>query len=177
MTSPSRPNLTAGVLAAIAGALVGAIAWAVLVFVTDYKIGFAAVGVGALAGFLAGRVGGGAPQLPVIAAVIGLLGCVAGDVFIASHALAEVSGLSSFTLLTSHTRIVWEVYKEEFDVLTLVFYGIAASAAFRLAKAHGLAHQQQPATDPLANYGPAATPPPESEPAAETSPPAPEPQP
>jgi len=166
MTAPAtRPNLTAGVLAAIAGALVGAVAWAVLVFVTDYKIGFAAVGVGALAGYLAGRVGGGAPQLPVIAAVIGLLGCVAGDVFIASHALAEVSGLSSFTLLTSHTRIVWEVYKEEFDVLTLVFYGIAASAAFRLAKAHGLAHQLQQQPEAATEAAPpAAEPEPEPQP-------------
>ena len=168
MTQPSSPNLTAGVLAASAGALVGALAWAAIVFATDVKIGFAAVGVGALAGYLGGRAGGGAPQLPALAAGIGLLGCVLGDVFIAAHALAKVTDLSSFTLLTDHTRIVWEVYKHEFDVLTLVFYGIAASAAFRLATAHGLAHQQPAAPSYPPPAAPAATdvPPPASEPSA-----------
>jgi hypothetical protein len=172
---PARPNLVGGVLAAAAGALVGAVAWAVLVSATDYKIGFAAVGVGALAGIAAGKVGGGAPQLPVIAAVIGLIGCVIGDVFTDAHAVAKIasqggSAISSFhvlrTMLEHPSDFGWPVYKAGFEALDVLFYGFAAVAAFRLATAHGLAHRPPasfpPPTAPPTTP-PATTPPPPSE--------------
>src|SRR5690348_6549129 len=84
-TTGPRNDLLPGIGGAAAGALLGAAAWAVIVSVTDYKIGFAAVGVGALTGFLAGRFGGAAPQLPWIAAVIGLVGCLLGDLLSDAH--------------------------------------------------------------------------------------------
>jgi hypothetical protein len=176
MTAPAtRPNLTAGTIGAVAGALLGAVAWALLTSVTNYKIGYAAVGVGALTGLFAGRLGGGAPQLPVISAVIGLVGCLLGDVFTSAHALAKVTGLSSFSVLTEHTHVVWLVYKDQFGFLDVVFYVFAAVAAFRLATAHGLVHQQQTQWAPPAGP-PASTdavPPPAGEP---TPPPPGEPQ-
>jgi hypothetical protein len=175
---PGRPNLTAGVLGAVVGALVGACAWALLVSVTNVKIGYAAVGVGALTGLLAGRLGGGAPQLPVISAVVGLVGCVIGDVLSDAHQVAKVVGdhgqsVSTFTVLKTMVQhpseFGWPVYKAGFGFLDVVFYAFAALAAFRLATAHGLAHQQQP---------PAATPwAPPTAPAADQAPPAPESQP
>src|SRR5438270_2873767 len=120
MTRPSTPNLTAGVLGAVVGALLGACAWALLVSVTNFKIGYAAVGVGALTGLLAGRLGGGAPQLPVIAAGVGLIGCFVGDVLTDAHALAsELSdrggSISMFTVLQKMVEhpsdLGWPVYK------------------------------------------------------------------
>jgi hypothetical protein len=168
MTTPpvpsTRPNLTAGVLGAVVGALLGAVAWALLVSVTNYKIGYAAVGVGALTGFLAGRLGGGAPQLPVISAVVGLVGCVVGDLLSDAHQVAkEVSdhaqSVSTFkvlkTMLEHPSDFGWPVYKAGFGFLDVVFYGFAALAAFRLATAHGLAHQQPAAT----TWAPPTTPP------------------
>src|SRR5690242_12775647 len=80
-----QAGLLPGIGGAVAGAVLGAVAWAVLVSVSGYKIGFAAIGVGALAGFLAGRFGGGSPQLPWIAAVIGLAGCLLGDLLADAH--------------------------------------------------------------------------------------------
>src|SRR5437764_4632074 len=92
MTRASSPNLTAGVLGAVVGALLGACAWALLVSVTNVKIGYAAVGVGALTGLLAGRLGGGAPQLPGISAAVGLIGCVIGDLLSDAHQVAKEVG-------------------------------------------------------------------------------------
>ena len=150
-TSP-RPRLAAGIAAAVVGALIGASVWAVIASSTDYKIGFAAVGVGALTGLLAGKVGGGAKQLPVIAAVVGLLGCVLGDVLIDAHAFssaikeAEGIDVSSWRVLKEMvkdpTGFGWDLYTEGFKALDALFYALAASAGFRLATAQGLLHHQ-----------------------------------
>jgi uncharacterized membrane protein YeaQ/YmgE (transglycosylase-associated protein family) len=179
MTQPARPNLTAGVLGAVVGALTGACAWALLVSVTNYKIGYAAVGVGALTGLLAGRFGGGAPQLPVISAVVGLVGCFAGDLLSDAHQVAkEVSdhgqSISTSkvlkTMLEHPSDFGWPVYKAGFGFLDVVFYAFAAVAAFRLATAHGLRHQQQAAP-------PTAWQPPTTPPAGDVPPPTTAPQP
>ena len=164
--TPPTPHLVAGIGAGIAGALVGAALWAVIASATDYKIGFAAVGVGALTGLLAGKVGRGASKLPVIAAVIGLLGCVLGDLLIDAHAFSkaveQVEGvhLSTFRVLKEALKDPsgsgWELYKQGFKALDALFYAFAASAAFRLATAQGLLHHQ-PAAQPV-SYPPPAGP-------------------
>lgn len=132
-TAAPNNNLVAGIVAAVLGALAGAVLWAVVVSVTDYKIGFAAVGVGALTGLLAGRAGGGHPRLPAIAAAIGVLGCVAGDFLIDAHLVATANSVSSVSVITEHTSFLWSAYKYDFDVLTGAFYLFAGVAAFRLA--------------------------------------------
>lgn len=151
--APSQPNLTAGVLGAVVGALLGAVAWALLVSVTNVKIGYAAVGVGALTGLLAGRLGGGAPQLPPISAGIGLVGCFVGDLLTDAHELSRElhdigRDVSMFRILQSAVEhpsaFGWPLYKAGFGVLDVVFYAFAAVAAFRLATAHGLRHAQPP---------------------------------
>jgi hypothetical protein len=163
MTLPSQPNLTSGILGAVVGALLGAAAWATLTVVTNFKIGYAAVGVGALTGFLAGRMGGGAPQLPPIAAGIGLLGCVFGDVLTDAHAVADASGASLWRvvkLMLQHPSDVgWPIYKAGFGFLDVVFYGFAAYAAFQLATQHGLLHRQAAAPPPAPVWQPPTTPP------------------
>ncbi|MFN2538506.1 MAG: hypothetical protein ABR549_10205 [Mycobacteriales bacterium] len=151
MTQPTRPNLTAGVLGAVVGALLGAVGWALLVSVTNFKIGYAAVGVGALTGLLAGRLGGGAPQLPAVSAAVGLVGCFVGDLLTDAHVLSSElhdrgTDLSMFRILRTAVEhpsaFGWPLYKAGFGFLDVVFYAFAALAAFRLATRHGLAHQQ-----------------------------------
>ena len=173
MTSPTtpQPRLVAGIAAAVVGALIGATVWAVIASSTDFKIGFAAVGVGALTGVLAGKVGGGAPQLPVIAAVVGLLGCVVGDVLIDAHAFSsaikEAEGIDVSTwrvvkeMVKDPSGFGWDLYKEGFKALDALFYALAASAGFRLATAQGLLHHQAAAAPsyppPSGDPAPAAT--------------------
>jgi hypothetical protein len=168
--SVGAPNhsLAAGVAAALVGALAGAAAWAVLVSVTDYKIGFAAVGVGALTGLLAGRAGGADPLLPALAAGIGLLGCVVGDLLIDAHALAEAASdiggqdLSTFTvlkeMLTDPADTGWPVYKAGFEALDLLFYVFATVTAFRLAAQHGTSAPPAPVYPPPGEGSPGGAP-------------------
>jgi hypothetical protein len=164
MTTPApKSSLGLGIAAALAGAVAGAVLWAVLVSVTNYKIGYAAVGVGALAGFLGGRFGGTNKNLPVIAAVIGLVGCFLGDVFTDAHAfakgLSDFRGLhvSSFKVLKEMAKdpggLGWDIYKEGFKALDAVFYAFATFAGFRLAAAQQALHAT--AAAPPAEWDPA----------------------
>lgn len=177
MTQPAAPtgSLLAGSLAALGGALAGAVLWAVFSTTTDFKIGWIAIGVGAAAGFLGGKAGGAHPRLPFVAAAIGLLGCVVGDLLIDAHALSaalqKVEGVhvSSFRILrdmaSDPSGTGWPVYKAGFGALDVLFYGLAASAAFRLATAHA----PQPAMVPLPPTLPTTPPtaPPATPPAAQ----------
>jgi hypothetical protein len=155
-----RNDLLPGIGGAVAGAVLGAAAWAVLVSVTNYKIGFAAIGVGALTGFLAGRFGGASPQLPWIAAGIGLVGCLLGDLLADAHVLSvaiseeegSVSMLRVFREMVTHPDFGWEVYKAGFGALDVLFYGLAARAAWQLASAHQVPAAAAPL--PPASYDP-----------------------
>ncbi|MGB8652532.1 MAG: hypothetical protein WCD35_17930 [Mycobacteriales bacterium] len=167
VTGAPKSSMAAGVAAACVGALVGAALWAVLVSVSDYKIGYAAVGVGALAGLLAGRAGGNAPNLPVVAAAIGLVGCVIGDLLTDAHAVSAAvhtlgGSVSMFEVLRKMAEdpagFGWDVYKEGFAPLDLVFYAFAAVAAFRLATRHGAPAPQQLRTWPAPTGTPVAQP-------------------
>jgi hypothetical protein len=78
-----------GIGAALLAALIGAIGWAVITVITDYRIGFVAVGIGYLVGAAIERYGGGDARLPVIGAVVALAGCVLGDLLAEAHIIAR----------------------------------------------------------------------------------------
>ena len=168
MTQPSasaspRHDLLPGTGGAVAGAVLGAAAWAVLVSVSNYKIGFAAIGVGALTGFLAGRFGGPSPSLPWVAAAIGLVGCLLGDLLADAHQVSvavsedqvSVSMLRVFREMLTHPSFGWEVYKAGFAGLDVLFYALAARAAWQLASVHRRpAPTAAPATAPTFDTAP-----------------------
>lgn len=63
---------------AAAAALAGAVIWAVLVYTTNYEVGFVAWGIGALVGAAALKSGGRGPQMGVACAVLALVSILAG---------------------------------------------------------------------------------------------------
>ena len=140
-TTGPRSNLVAGAGGALLGALAGGAIWAWIAIASDYKIGIVAVVVGALAGFLAGRLGGVHPALPVTAAACALVGCLVGDLLILADVLSARANQSMRDVLADMVQDVagygWPKYREGFRIMDLVFYAIAAYAAFRLAQQIG----------------------------------------
>ncbi len=67
-----------GWVGAIAGAVLGAIAWAAIVLITNYEVGYVAVGIGALVGVGAVALGGRGTPLAVSAGVLALAAILAG---------------------------------------------------------------------------------------------------
>jgi hypothetical protein len=125
-----RQNLPIAVLAGCGAAVLGAVLWAVITVVTGYQIGWMAVGIGFLVGFGV-RLGKGIDRIyNVIGAVLALVGCVFGNIF-------AVMGIASSTLGVGfwdvRMDLAFEVMKESFSLMDLLFYGIAIYEGWRFS--------------------------------------------
>jgi hypothetical protein len=80
------------VLAGIVAAVVAGAAWAAIVWLTNYEIGFAAIGVGGFVGFAMSRATSRRDRsIGVMAAVLALVGLLAARVFIAEFVMPNQS--------------------------------------------------------------------------------------
>jgi hypothetical protein len=130
---PPHHGLLLPSLAALVAALVGGIAWALVVEVTEYEIGFAAVGIGLLAGFAAALAmrGPAGELLPFVVAALAAVGVLFGKLlslyFLARAVAASFDVAEGPLSLTVHNLDLpgfWSL----FDVLWLF---LAMMAAFR----------------------------------------------
>ncbi len=132
MQKPSSSLLPA-IAAGLVAALVGGIAWGLIVKISDYEIGVAAWGIGFLAGtavMFASR-GGKGQRLQVIAVVAALLGILLGKYLsfaFAQQSVADNIGLVSgdmFTLFRENLDVV-------FGLFDLLWVGFAVFTAWRI---------------------------------------------
>lgn len=80
------------VLAGVVAAVVAGAAWAAIVWLTNYEIGFAAIGVGGLVGFAMSRATSRRDRsIGVMAAILALVGLLAARVFIAEFVMPNQS--------------------------------------------------------------------------------------
>ncbi|MCX5170988.1 hypothetical protein [Streptomyces antibioticus] len=132
--APRQGNLVLGLLTALVVALVTAGIYGGIVGATEYEIGYAAVGVGLLVGFAAGKVGGANPVLPVVSAVLALGAVYLGQIIGIGIIMADIAGVSATEIFSEHLDLITEGWSEEADALSFVFLGIGAFAAFSGAK-------------------------------------------
>ncbi|MET8453925.1 hypothetical protein [Streptomyces sp. NPDC005209] len=132
--APGRDNLVLGLVAAVAGALVAAALYGVVIGLTEHEIGWAAIGVGYVIGAAAGKIGGRNPAIAIVSAVLALgavyLGQLVGDAMM----IADHFHLNFSEVFFDHFDGVQEVWKKDADPLTFAFFGIAAFAAFSGAR-------------------------------------------
>ncbi|MFF6805624.1 hypothetical protein [Streptomyces sp. NPDC012616] len=132
--APARNNLALGLVVAVAVALVSAGIYGAIVGATEYEIGYAAVGVGFVIGFAAGRIGGTNPVLPVVSALLSLGAVYLGQLIGIAMIGADELGVSATSLFTEHFDVLTEGWSETADAMTFLFLGIGAFAAFSGAK-------------------------------------------
>jgi hypothetical protein len=130
-----RSHLPLAIIAGVAAALVGAVAWAAVTVTTNYQIGFMAIGVGLLVGF-AVRLGNGTGLVfGLIGAILALLGCVLGNFFTIVAVFAKTQNMNVLTALSAiDLSKVPQVMAEAFDPMDLLFYGIAAYEGYRFSQ-------------------------------------------
>lgn len=129
-----KPNLALALVAGIAAAIVGAIAWAIVTVTTEYQIGYMAIGVGLLVGF-AVRLGHGRDKIfALTGAVLALIGCLLGN-FLSMVGFAAKSENVGFLHALSAINFanVPNVMISNFDVMDLVFYAIAVYEGYRFS--------------------------------------------
>lgn len=128
-------NLLKGILAGAVGAVIGAVLWGVITAVTHYQIGFMAIGVGFLVGFLVRLFGRGiSTAFGISGAVLSLLGCVAGNLLAITIFVAKEYDISVLTVLSSmDLPLTVDMLKAGFDGMDLVFYGIAVYEGYKIS--------------------------------------------
>lgn len=109
----------------------------VLKAVDGASIGYAALAVGALIGAVVGKLGGRNAALPVVSAVLGLLGLYLGQVFGMALLTADAAHVTLTEIVFDHFDLVHTVWKGYLGAIDVVFYLLAAAGGFQVAKKLG----------------------------------------
>lgn len=126
-------NLALGIIGGGLGGLVGAIIWAAITYLTEYQIGWMAVGIGFLVGLGVGKLGKGIDKLyGVIGAVIALISVVLGNFLVYIGFLAKYFEIGYFQMLLEFNyAMTLELFIEMFNVIDVLFYVLAVTAGYK----------------------------------------------
>ncbi|MEV7522875.1 hypothetical protein [Streptomyces sp. NPDC091371] len=134
----ARPgNIGLGIAAAAVTALAAGAAYGGLMGAIEYQIGYAAAAVGLLVGLVAVRLGGRNPILPVISALLTLGGVYFGYLLAAAIYVSKHEAIPIAELFTSELANLNQYYIDNFDPISVLFYGFGAYAAFQTARKAG----------------------------------------
>ena len=130
-------SLLMAVIGGLIASVVAALLWALITYITNFQIGFMAIGVGILVGYAVKLFGKGVTTpFGIVGAAFALFGCILGNLLAAVIAGSMEEG-SSFSyvlsILLSSPAVVLEVYKATFSPIDLLFYGIAIYEGFKLS--------------------------------------------
>jgi hypothetical protein len=128
-------NFPLAVIAGILAAAVGAGIWAGVTVVTEYQIGFMAIGVGALIAFAIRAAGKGlTTKFQVLGALLSVLGCAAGNFLTVCYFIGQNEGMSLIQVLTLiNPASIPELMGSTFSIMDVLFYGIAIFEGYRLS--------------------------------------------
>ena len=130
------PNLIRALLLGLGAAAISSVVWYGIVVVTQYQLGFIALGVGWLVGQAvvlgAGRQRG--LRLQILSVAIALIAMIISEYLIVRHFVARALAADGYAdvplLLPANAMLGLIVESVKEDPLTLLFWGIAAWEAF-----------------------------------------------
>jgi hypothetical protein len=128
-------NLLFGILGGMVAAAVGAAIWAVITALTNFQIGWMAVGVGFLVGYAVRMCGKGIDKsFKFAGAALSLLGCLAGNLFTICIVISRHQHIPFFQILSRlNPAIVADLMKATFNPMDVLFYGIAVYEGYRFS--------------------------------------------
>ena len=134
-TLRSEQNLFIGALAGLAAAMLGAGVWAAVTVLTEYQIGWMAVGIGVLVGFSMRFAGKGIDQTFGIAgATLSLIGCVVGNILTITYFVAVNRDMSFMDIIVQlNPGIIYEMLTSTFEIIDVLFYGMAVYFGYKFA--------------------------------------------
>src|SRR6266508_4083674 len=124
----------AGGVAALA-ALIGACAWAATTVITNYQIGWMAVGIGFLVGYAVKTFGKGIDRsFGIVGAVWSLAGCAAGNLLTVVGTIAKQQNIPVMNILEKlDAEIIASLMQATFNPMDVLFYGIAVYEGYRFS--------------------------------------------
>ncbi|MEV7117798.1 hypothetical protein [Kitasatospora griseola] len=125
------------VLAGVGAALAAALLYGFIVKAMEREFSVLAIGIGAAVGFAVGKIGGAHRALPPVAALITLFGVFFGELFGLALMVHEKLGADVLPLFTEHFDLLFEGWKADFDLLSVLFLGLGAFFGASAAKKAG----------------------------------------
>ena len=128
-------NLVMGVIGGAGAALIGACVWAAVTVLTNFQIGWMAVGVGFLVGYAVRIFGKGLSNIYGFAgAALALFGCLAGNLLSVCAVISKQEAIPLIDLLSRlNYLIIFDLMKATFSPIDLLFYGIAVYEGYRFS--------------------------------------------
>jgi hypothetical protein len=128
-------NLLFGTIGGVIAAAIGAAIWAIITALSNFQIGWMAVGVGFLVGYGVRISGKGIDKtFGVVGAVLSLLGCVVGNLLTACILISKHQHIAFLQLLPGlNPQIAIELIKATFHPMDLLFYGIAVYEGYKFS--------------------------------------------
>jgi len=120
-------NLSLAILGGTAAAVVGAGIWAFVTAVTNWQIGFMAVGIGFLVGYAVRKLGQGVDMtFGIVGAALSLVGCALGNYLTVCAMIARQENIAFFEVLNRvDLQTAIDLMIETFNPMDLLFYGLA----------------------------------------------------
>ena len=128
-------NLSMGIFGGIIAASIGAAAWAAITVLTNYQIGWMAVGVGFLVGYAVRFLGKGLSKIyGYVGAALALLGCLGGNLLSVCGIISKQEAIPFFDLISRlNPLIIMDLMQATFNPIDLLFYGIAVYEGYRFS--------------------------------------------
>jgi xanthosine utilization system XapX-like protein len=148
---PAAALLLPALLAGLVAAIVGGVAWGLIVKWTDYEVGFVAWGIGLLVGIAVATATRGVrgPLFQVVAVLCALLGILLGKYLSFAWVLQEVAeeetqGVVEIAVLSMDTiDLFFDELGTVFDWIDILWVGLAVYTAWR-----ALQPEPEPAPEP-----------------------------
>ena len=120
-------NLSFGLISGFITSIVCAIIWGVVTVITEYQIGYMAIGVGFLVGFAIQFTGKGIDNIfGISGAILSVFGCFLGNFLSIVGFAANTEGLGYIeTLFLIDYDLIPEIMVDAFSPIDLLFYGLA----------------------------------------------------
>ncbi len=128
-------NLSFGLIGGAVAAVIGATVWTIITVVTNYQIGWMAVGVGLLVGFAVRICGKGIDRIfGVVGGGLSLLGCLVGNLFTVCIVVSRHQNIPLSDLLSRlNLEVTVRLMAATFSPMDLLFYGIAVYEGYRFS--------------------------------------------
>lgn len=144
----SGRQLPLALLGAVLASVVGGIIWGLITIVTNYEIGFVAVGVGFLAGLAVVKLSGGKKgvQLQVAAVIASLIGILIGKYIFFVHAVGQAltKQLGTQVALSYFSPTGMGLFLGNpaltFGAFDILWVFLAAGVAWQIPKGIGIKH-------------------------------------
>lgn len=140
-------NLSLGIVAGLAAAVLGAILWGVISFFTGYQIGWVAIGVAFMVGWSLRQFGKGVDKIFGIAgAALSLVSCILGNFLTIAAVISReysVSIIEVLLYMLTDPAGDLEIFIATFSPIDLLFYGFAIYYGYQYSFRRLTAEEQE----------------------------------